>query len=107
MKSNSLILSLAAATLSWLVNTTGHAQTFVYDADLSGPAESPANASSGTGFAEVTVDLATNVLTVHVDFSGLTGTTTASHVHAPTARPAPARPESRRRRQVLSFFLSA
>ena len=69
------------------MNTTGQAQTFVYDANLSGPAESPANASPGTGFGEVTVDLATNVLTVQVNFSGLTGTTTASHVHAPTATP--------------------
>jgi len=83
----SLSLSFAAATFLWLSNATGHAQTFVYDASLSGPNESPANASPGTGFAEVTINLTTNSLTVHVTFSGLTGTTTASHIHAPTPAP--------------------
>jgi hypothetical protein len=81
------VLSFAAATFLWALSTTGQAQTFIYDASLSGPAESPPNASPGTGFAEVTVNPTTNLLTVHVTFSGLTGPTTASHIHAPTPTP--------------------
>jgi CHRD domain/PEP-CTERM motif len=58
-----------------------------YDADLSGPNESPPNASPGTGFTEVDYDDIAHTLTVDVSFSGLLGTTTASHIHAPTANP--------------------
>jgi hypothetical protein len=83
----SLMLSFGISTVMLMASVTAPAQTFVYDANLSGPAESPPNASPGTGFAEVTVNLTTNMLTVHVNFSGLTGTTTASHIHAPTPTP--------------------
>jgi hypothetical protein len=58
-----------------------------YTARLSGPNESPPNASPGTGFARVIFDSSTHLLNVHVTFSGLLGTTTASHIHAPTALP--------------------
>ncbi len=57
----------------------------IYDANLSGAAESPANASPGIGFAEVTYDSSAHTMRVQFNFSGLTGTTTASHIHAPTA----------------------
>jgi hypothetical protein len=60
---------------------------FVYDAFLSGPSESPPNASPGTGFAEVDYDNLLHTLTVQVTFSGLLGTTTASHIHSATAVP--------------------
>jgi hypothetical protein len=60
---------------------------FVYDANLNGPSESPANASPGTGFAEVDYDNLLHTLTVQVTFSGLLGTTTASHIHSATAVP--------------------
>ena len=60
---------------------------FVYDANLDGPSESPANASPGTGFAEVDYDNLLHTLTVQVSFSGLLGTTTASHIHSATAVP--------------------
>jgi hypothetical protein len=63
------------------------AQTTVYTATLTGPNESPANASTGTGTATVTIDTTANTMLVSVNFSGLTGTTTASHIHAPTASP--------------------
>jgi hypothetical protein len=58
-----------------------------YDANLSGPSESPPNASPGTGFAEVDVDSVANTMRVQVSFSGLLGTTTASHIHAATTVP--------------------
>jgi hypothetical protein len=58
-----------------------------YTANLNGPSEYPPNASPGTGFATVVFDSIAHILDVHVTFSGLLGTTTASHIHAATALP--------------------
>jgi hypothetical protein len=66
---------------------SANAAILTYDAFLSGPAESPPNASPGTGFGEVVYNDVAHTLSVHVDFSGLTGTTTASHIHAATLLP--------------------
>jgi hypothetical protein len=81
------VFSVTAAVCLFLLNITGHAAPITYDAVLTGPSESPPNASPGTGFAEVTIDLVAHSLIVHVNFAGLTGTTTASHIHAPTPTP--------------------
>jgi len=54
-----------------------------YYATLSGAIEVPSNNSAGTGKALVTVT--GNLMRVQVSFSGLTGNTTASHIHAATA----------------------
>ena len=62
-------------------------QAQIYTAALSGPNESPANASPGTGFATVTLNSVLNTMRVQVSFTGLTGTTTASHIHSATALP--------------------
>jgi hypothetical protein len=70
-----------------LASATTQAQIFVYNASLDGPSESPPNASPGTGFATVTVNLALHTLRVEVNFSGLIGTVSAAHIHAPTASP--------------------
>jgi len=58
-----------------------------FTAQLSGPAESPANASPGVGAAQVELDTAAHTLHVHATFSGLQGTTSASHIHACTPAP--------------------
>jgi hypothetical protein len=50
-------------------------------ATLSGANEVPPTPSLGTGFTTVTIDTATHLLTVNITFSGLTGLTTASHIH--------------------------
>lgn len=76
--------SLVSATL-WVLSA--HATIYLFDANLSGPAESPPNASPATGFAQVTFDDVANTMNVDVSFSGLTGTTTASHIHAATLTP--------------------
>src|SRR5438552_16137662 len=60
---------------------------FEFTGSLSGPGESPANTSPGTGFADVLYDNQAHSLEVKVTFSGLLGTTTASHIHAATATP--------------------
>jgi hypothetical protein len=54
---------------------------------LSGPKENPSNASPGTGFTTVVYDATAHTLSVDVSFSGLLGTTTASHIHCCVAAP--------------------
>lgn len=58
-----------------------------YTATLTGPAQFPANASPGTGLAQVDYDSVAHTLRVQATFSDLVGTTTASHIHAATAVP--------------------
>lgn len=77
--------AVAAAMLSFASIT--QAAVIVTAGTLTGPAESPPNASPGTGTTVVTIDPATHQLTVAVTFFGLLGTTTASHIHAATATP--------------------
>jgi len=82
MKKSAVLFALA-----FVFSASIASAQLVYDAFLSGPNESPANASPGTGFAEVTYNPLLHTLQVHVTFSGLTGTTTASHIHAATLLP--------------------
>lgn len=67
--------------------TASRAQNQDFTAILTGPGESPPNASPGFGFADVTINPLLNTMRVQVTFSGLLGTTTASHIHAATAVP--------------------
>ena len=64
-----------------------YADTVVFVASLSGPAESPPNASPGTGFTTVTYNTVAHTLRVQISFSGLVAGTTASHIHSATAVP--------------------
>jgi hypothetical protein len=61
------------------------AAQIIYQAVLSGPNEAPPNASPGTGSAKLTIDTTANTMRVQATFSGLSGITTASHVHCCTA----------------------
>ncbi|HSE13748.1 MAG TPA: CHRD domain-containing protein [Rudaea sp.] len=78
-----------AAIAAALLATTGVAPAapVVYFGNLTGAAESPANASPATGFTLVTVDSVAQTLEVNVSFSGLLGTATAAHVHCCTTDP--------------------
>ncbi len=76
---------LSIATVGLVSNAQAIPANF--SATLSGPNESPPNASPGTGTALVTFDLAANTMRVQVAFSGLLGTVTASHIHCCTAVP--------------------
>jgi CHRD domain/PEP-CTERM motif len=71
--------------LVWASNAS--ATVFSYVVHMDGPSESPPNASPGTGFGTVDYNDATHLLTLNASFAGLTGTTTASHIHAPTPVP--------------------
>jgi hypothetical protein len=77
--------SLLPVSAAVLAAFSTHAAVFQYQVTLNGASESPANASAGTGSGTVTYDDAAHSLAISVLFSGLTGTTTASHIHAATA----------------------
>ena len=76
-------LALAAA---WFANPAFGAPV-VYTATLSGAAESPPNASTGTGTATVTIDAVLHTMRVEVTFSGLISLNTNCHIHAATTLP--------------------
>jgi hypothetical protein len=57
------------------------APILVYQADLNGIQRVPPSGSLATGFATVTVDLATDLLTLDVSWAGLAGNATAGHLH--------------------------
>lgn len=74
-------LAIAAASLA----LPAVAHDIVYTTPLSGAAEFPPNASAGTGLARVTFNDDDFTMRVQVSFAGLTGTTTAAHIHCCTA----------------------
>lgn len=67
----------------WL-SATSFASMVEYTTVLSGTLESPPNTSPATGFADVILNLTAQTIEVKVTFSGLEGTTTASHIHCCT-----------------------
>ena len=75
-----LMLSL----LVFLSAGEAQAKLTVYTAVLNGANEAPPNGSTGIGSATVKYDDTLHTLQVGVTFSGLTGTTTASHIHCCT-----------------------
>lgn len=77
-----LLLCLGTLLVS---GSAANAAVITFDAVLTGPSEVPPNASPGVGFALVTLDTSANTLEVEVTFSGLLGTTTASHIQCCTA----------------------
>lgn len=77
-------VSLHSAPSAW-------AHTSIYTTILNGPNEFPANPSLGVGTAKLTVDYDLLTMRVEASFSGLTGNTSASHIHGPIPEP-PANP---------------
>lgn len=75
--------TMCATMLLLLPASAARAQTFF--AYLSGANEAPPVASNGTGTAIVTLDQLLQTMRVQVTFSGLTGNTTAAHIHCCTA----------------------
>lgn len=73
-----IVLLIAPAATAW-------SHHFRYTANLTGPAESPVNASPGLGHTVITIDFDENVLEIETDFDGLLGTVTDAHIHATTA----------------------
>ncbi len=75
------VLRIASLLLSLAVSAPVVAAPIEYFANLSGPQESPPNASTGTGTARVIFDPVAHWLHVMVTFSGLLASSTASHIH--------------------------
>ncbi len=67
------------------LSTSTRADAQIWTAVMNGGAALPPNASPGTGLA--TVSLSGSMLTVNMSFTGLTGPTTASHIHCCTSSP--------------------
>ena len=85
---NARQLGVAVALVTGLaISGPAYTAPVTYEASLSGPNESPPNASPGTGSATVIVDLDAHTLDVDVTFSGLLAGVTAAHIHCCTASP--------------------
>ena len=82
MKSRSRNLLIFLAMFS-----ASASQAAIYTTQLTGPKEVPSNASPGTGNATVNFDSLAHIFSVGLNFSGLQGTTTASHIHCCVASP--------------------
>ncbi|HXJ76308.1 MAG TPA: CHRD domain-containing protein, partial [Candidatus Dormibacteraeota bacterium] len=76
-------LFLSALTACGILSA--QAAQFQYVVTLNGPNEP--TPSLGIGAGTVNYDDVAHTLELQVSFSGLTGTTTASHIHAPTTSP--------------------
>jgi len=84
----SLLSALFVAAAAMFAGPTAHAIPLTFEADLNSANENnPLNHSTGTGTAFVILDPALNSMRVEISFSGLTGTTTASHIHCCEATP--------------------
>lgn len=81
-----LVLVLGLAPL--LITNVALATPIVFVATLLGSNEIPSVSSMGIGSAIVTIDPAAHFLEVNVTFSGLTGLTTAAHIHCCAPQPA-------------------
>lgn len=79
-----VVPALLAMTFAW-ASHEAKASVLSFEASLSGPAESPPNASPGTGFAHVDFDTISHMMHIQVTFGDLLGTTIASHIHSATA----------------------
>jgi hypothetical protein len=85
--SRKFALAAVAMTALSLAASSATAHEISVTAILNGASEAPANSSPGTGTASVFLDLDTGLMTVNAQFSGLTGNTTAAHIHGLTAAP--------------------
>ena len=79
MKLTTLVLTAALAMAPAML-----AAPVTYKVILNGSNEFPPVASPGTGTATVVIDVAAHTLDITMSFSGLLGTTTASHIHCCT-----------------------
>lgn len=63
------------------------AAVITFYTDLSGAAEAPPNASTGNGWARVTVDDVADTMRVEATFADLLTTSTVAHIHCCTGTP--------------------
>jgi len=85
MKSSLFSVALAAALL--VAAPLAHATLIHFHFNLSGANEMPATPSLGAGVVDLDLDTTAQTLTGNIVFSGLTGVTTAAHIHCCLASP--------------------
>ena len=81
------LFCVAVAVVALLAVVPAQATVYSYSAELTGFSEAPPNTSPGMGMTLVDYDDTLHTLHLHVEFSGLVGNTTASHIHSATAIP--------------------
>lgn len=81
MKSIARLLSISALLTGAFAALPSYALPITFATTMSGPAESPPNASPGTGVAVVVFDEAADTMQIEVNFSGLVGNSTLAHIH--------------------------
>ncbi len=81
------VLHVLSGLLSLAVLVPASAAIIHFETTLSGPNENPPNASLGVGQITVNIDTVSNIMFVAGTFSGLTGSTTMSHIHCCTNPP--------------------
>ncbi|MEI7877834.1 MAG: CHRD domain-containing protein [Planctomycetota bacterium] len=80
-----ILAHLASVAVITLTASAAQGAIVQYAASLTGSAEAPPNSSPATGYVTFDFDTVTHLFTTNVSFSGLSGTTTAAHIHADTA----------------------
>jgi hypothetical protein len=73
--------TLALAVVTLVAAPLTHASFIHLSVNLLGANEVPPTSSLGRGTADFTLDTVARTLQGHIVFSGLTGTTTAAHIH--------------------------
>jgi hypothetical protein len=76
-----------AMVAALVLGQAAYGSVITYSAVLLGTSEVPPTGSPGTGQATVIINTLAQTMEVQVTFSGLQGTTTASHIHCCTALP--------------------
>ena len=85
LANRSLVARLSVAAALLMISGSAHSAVFHYIVNMNGPSENPANTSAGTASGTVDYNNVAHTLALHLDYSGLTGTVTATHFHAVTA----------------------
>lgn len=74
---------LSLGLLALCILSPAHAAVLTFTTSMDGPSEFPANPSLGTGTAQVDYDNVAHTMRVRANFTGLSGTTSAAHIHSP------------------------
>lgn len=85
---NDFLRNMVFSTAALLaMSSSGFSGLMLYSVNMSGPNESPPNASPGIGSGFITIDDVANTMKIQISYSGLTGTSSLAHIHAATATP--------------------
>lgn len=83
LRSTALVAALGLAGCAGGYGSSMMSKDETYTARMTAAQEVPANASAGSGMAEVTVDPSSMKASWKVSYSGLTGPVAAGHIHGP------------------------